>query len=201
MHTRMLGSRPVAEPRMARTFDFWCLKVINRLVWSRLYCTWPPTHNHSALGARIMNFEKKTAANVKQAVPFFRVSNMKESLRYYIDGLGFEMTKKWIDDGKLRWCWLEIGEAALMLQEFRKEGHDSWNPSCKVGEGASIYFVCEDALAIYRDAATQGIKVSRNPFVGNRMWVVPFADPDGYRIYFESRTDVPEETEYSPQHH
>src|SRR5579859_4551149 len=92
-------------------------------------------------------------------------------------------------------------EAALMLQEFRKEGHDSWNPSCKVGEGASIYFVCEDALAIYRDAATQGIKVSRNPFVGNRMWVVPFADPDGYRIYFESRTDVPEETEDSPQHH
>jgi predicted enzyme related to lactoylglutathione lyase len=70
-----------------------------------------------------------------------------------------------------------------------------------VGEGVSIYFICEDALAIYRDAASRGIKVSRNPFVGNGLWVVPFSDPDGYRIDFESRTDVPEDTEYSPEHH
>lgn len=145
-----------------------------------------------------MSVEKKTAAKVKQAVPFFMVSNMEESLRYYVEGLGFEMTKKWIDDGKLRWCWLEIGDAALMLQEFRKEGPDSWKPSCKVGEGVSVCFQCEDALAIYREATACGIKIRRNPFVGNAMWVVPFSDPDGYRFDFESPTDVPEETEYSP---
>lgn len=144
-----------------------------------------------------MSAEKKIGANVKQAVPFFNVSNMEESLRHYIDGLGFVMTKKWIDGGKLRWCWLEIGEAALMLQEFQKEGHDSWKPSCKVGEGVSVCFMCEDALTIYRDATPRGIKASRNPFVGNGLWVVSFSDPDGYRIDFESPTDVPEETEYS----
>jgi lactoylglutathione lyase len=146
-----------------------------------------------------MSVEKTTRTNVQQAVPFFHVSNIEDSLRFYIEGLGFEMTKKWIDEGKLRWCWLEIGDTALMLQEFRREGHDSWKPSCKVGEGVSIYFMCEDALAIYRDAASRGIKVGRNPFVGNGMWVVPFSDPDGYRIDFESPTDVPEETEYSGQ--
>jgi lactoylglutathione lyase len=146
-----------------------------------------------------MSSENKIGANVKQAVPFFHVSNMEDSLRYYVDGLGFEMTKKWIDEGNLRWCWLEIGDAALMLQEFRKEGHDSWKPSCKVGEGVSIYFMCEDALAIYRQATARGIKVRTNPFVGNGLWVVPFSDPDGYRIDFESPTNVPEETEYSGQ--
>jgi catechol 2,3-dioxygenase-like lactoylglutathione lyase family enzyme len=145
-----------------------------------------------------MSVETKTQANVKQAVPFFSVSNMEESLRYYVDGLGFQMKKKWIDDGKLRWCWLEIGDAALMLQEFRKEGHDSWRPNGKVGEGVSVCFQCEDALAIYREATVRGIKVRRNPFVGNSMWVVPFSDPDGYRFDFESPTDIPEETEYSP---
>jgi lactoylglutathione lyase len=46
--------------------------------------------------------EPKTQPNVKQAVPFFAVSNMEESLRFYLDGLGFEMTLKWIDEGKLR---------------------------------------------------------------------------------------------------
>lgn len=137
-----------------------------------------------------------TEANVQQAVPFFHVSNMEASLRYYVDGLGFKMTNKWIDDGKLRWCWLEHGGAALMLQEFRKEGHDSWVPKGKVGEGVSICFVCNDALAIYRDVTSRGIAASK-PFVGNGMWVTSLTDPDGYRIDFESYTDVPEDTVFS----
>jgi lactoylglutathione lyase len=143
-----------------------------------------------------MNTETKTETNVKQAVPFFNVSNIEESVRYYVDGLGFEMTKKWIDEGKLRWCWLQHGGAALMLQEFRKEGHDSWVPEGKVGVGVSICFQCQDALAIYREASSRGIPAKR-PFVGNAMWVTSLKDPDGYKIDFESPMDVPEETELS----
>jgi catechol 2,3-dioxygenase-like lactoylglutathione lyase family enzyme len=45
--------------------------------------------------------------NVKQAVPFFMVSSIEASVRWYVEGLGFAMTKRWIDGGKLRWCWLE----------------------------------------------------------------------------------------------
>ena len=146
-----------------------------------------------------MGAEKKTQTNVKQAVPFFGVSSMEASLRFYVDGLGFQMTNQWMDEGKLRWCWLEIGGAGLMLQEFRKEGHDSWRPTGKLGEGVNICFMCEDALAIFHEAKSRGIAARRNPFVGNRLWVVPFSDPDGYRIDFESPTDVPEETEYSGQ--
>ena len=139
-----------------------------------------------------MNLE----TNVKQAVPFFAVANIEESVRYYVDGLGFQMTNKWTDEGKLRWCWLQHGGAARMLQEFWKEGHDSWAPEGKVGEGATICFICEDALAIYREVILRGIHASK-PFVGNGMWVTSLSDPDGYKIEFESPTDVPEETEYS----
>jgi len=134
--------------------------------------------------------------NVQQSVPFFGVSDMEASLRFYVDGLGFEMTQRWIDEGKLRWCWLQHGGAALMLQEFRTEGHDSWVPECKVGEGVSINFICQDALAIYHEVTARGIETDR-PFVGNHMWVVGMTDPDGYRLFFESDTDVPEETMYS----
>jgi predicted enzyme related to lactoylglutathione lyase len=83
-----------------------------------------------------------------------------------------------------------------MLQEFPKEGHDSWSPKGNVGEGVTICFQCDDALAIYREVTANGIKASR-PFVGNGMWVTSLADPDGYRIEFESLTDVPEDTQYS----
>jgi catechol 2,3-dioxygenase-like lactoylglutathione lyase family enzyme len=134
--------------------------------------------------------------NLKQAVPFLGVSNIEASIRYYVDGLGFEMTNKWIDEGKLRWCRLQRGGAALMLQEFKKEGHDSWAPEGKVGVGVSICFICEDALAIYREVTARGIQAAK-PFVGNGMWVTSLSDPDGYRIEFESYTEVPEETEYS----
>jgi hypothetical protein len=48
------------------------------------------------IGTGAMSLETKTSTNVKQAVPFFRVSNIEESVRYYVEGLGFEITKKWI---------------------------------------------------------------------------------------------------------
>jgi rfaE bifunctional protein nucleotidyltransferase chain/domain len=139
---------------------------------------------------------RKPGVNVRQAVPFFRVSDIQESLRFYVEGLGFRMTIHWIDEGRLRWCWLELGDAALMLQEFRKEGLNAWVPDGKVGIGVSICFTCEDALAIYHAAAERGLHPAK-PFVGNRMWVTSLSDPDGYRLEFESRTDMAEGTEYS----
>jgi catechol 2,3-dioxygenase-like lactoylglutathione lyase family enzyme len=135
--------------------------------------------------------------NVKQAVPFFAVSNMQTSLHFYVDGLGFKMTQQWVDDKVLRWCWLELGGAALMLQQYRTEGHDSWIPEGKVGEGVTIDFMCEDALVIYHEAKGRGLRTKQRPFVGNGLWVVTFLDPDGYKIEFESPTDVAEETIYS----
>lgn len=129
-------------------------------------------------------------ANLKQAVPFFGVTNLEASLRFYVEGLGFVMTKQWTPDGKLRWCWLERDGVALMLQEYLPE----FVPTEKLGVGVSTCFICEDALALYREFKAQGIEASR-PFVGNGMWVTTVTDPDGYRLDFESHTDAPEEAE------
>jgi len=132
-----------------------------------------------------------TAANVEKAVPFFGVTNMETSLRYYIDGLGFDMKNQWVVDGRVRWCWLECGGASLMLQEFWKDNV----PTGKLGEGMSVCFMCKDALAFYREVKARGI-VARRPFVGNGLWVTGLTDPDGYIVVFESPTDAPEESEY-----
>jgi catechol 2,3-dioxygenase-like lactoylglutathione lyase family enzyme len=120
------------------------------------------------------------------------VSNLEASLRFYVDGLGCTMTKNWIDEGKLRWCWLQLGGAALMLQEY----HPGSIPESKRGEGVSVCFQCKDALAIYNDALAHNLQ-PREPFVGNAMWVTILTDPDGYKLDFESPTEVPEETTYS----
>ena len=147
-----------------------------------------------------MAITSSTGANVKQAVPFFGVTNMEASLRFYVDGLGFKIKHQWIPDrdedypadGRIRWCWLQRGDAALMLQEFLPERR----PKETLGTGASVCFMCDDALALYREFKSHGIETRNRPFVGNRLWVVPLSDPDGYRIDFESPTDEPEETEF-----
>jgi lactoylglutathione lyase len=134
--------------------------------------------------------------NVRQAVPFFWVRDIERSKHFYLDGLGFRMTKQWLDKGKLRWCWLELGDAAVMLQEFWREGQHRNLPVGTVGIGVSINFICQDALALWRDFTSRGLSAKR-PFVGNGMWVTEVSDPDGYALYFESPTDVAEETVFS----
>ena len=124
---------------------------------------------------------------------------MESSLRFYVDGLGFTIERQWIpegdehhpSDGRIRWCWLELGDAAIMLQEFLPQGR----PTEPFGTACSVVFHCEDALALYREFKSRGLHARSRPFVGNGLWVVPMTDPDGFRIDFSSPTDAPEESE------
>jgi len=106
------------------------------------------------------------------------------------------MKNSWVHEGKLRWCWLEVGGAVVMLQEFAREGLDSWQLEGKVGEGVSLVFICVDALVVYRRALARGLEPTE-PEVGNSMWVTSVSDPDGYGLEFESVTDVAEDTKLS----
>ena len=130
--------------------------------------------------------------NLKQAVPFFNVTNIEASLRFYVDGLGFTMTSFWKPEGKLRWCMLQRDGVNLMLQEYLPANL----PQEKLGTGVAINFFCKDAVALYHEFKARNIEASR-PFVGNGMWVTAVTDPDGYRLEFQSITDAPEESEYS----
>jgi len=141
--------------------------------------------------------------NVRQAVPFFMVTDIDASLRFYVDRLGFAMTNSWRPEGpdKVTWCSLQIGSASLMLQKFWRRGEETGRPAGPLGQGVSVCFMCDDALAVRRESLERGLAPSQTPFVGNNMWVVSYIDPDGYRLDFESQTDVAEETEYDPALH
>jgi lactoylglutathione lyase len=143
-----------------------------------------------------MATEKPAPSNVKQAVPFFGITDIEASLRFYVDGLGFAVTNQWSPEGRIRWCQLALGDVALMLQEYWRDGRPAGAPEGPLGQGVSICFICTDAIKIYHDLISRGISASR-PFVGNGLWVTSVQDPDGYRLDFESPTDVEEDTVYS----
>lgn len=135
---------------------------------------------------------QKSGPNLKQAVPFFMVTDIEISLEFYTKGLGFEVKVDWKPKGRIEWCWLEREGVAIMLQEYR----DGFKPNEKLGQGVSMCFMCNDAVALYKEFLQKGIS-PQEPFVGNNLWVVQLADPDGYDICFESQTEVAEGTNYS----
>ena len=65
---------------------------------------------------------------VGQAVPFFNVTDMEASLRFYVEGLGFVLTKHWSPGGRIRWCWLKLDKVAIMLQEYVCDGRPGGAP-------------------------------------------------------------------------
>ena len=104
---------------------------------------------------------------------------MERSVAFYVDGLGFELRHKWVKHDELRWCWLQHGDSALMLETFQGE------TPANVGAGFTLYFICDDAKAAHREFKARGVQVG-DTFVGNNMDVFYFKDPDGYRLSFES---------------
>ena len=133
---------------------------------------------------------------VRQVVPFLRVADLAASLRFYVDGLGFAVGPRWPQE-ETRWCWLQRDGAALMLQDRRRDDGGRWDPPGAVGLGVSLVFMCDDAIAVYRDAHAKGLHPTR-PFVSNGLWLTSLADPDGYRVDFQSPTETPEGSEYDP---
>jgi catechol 2,3-dioxygenase-like lactoylglutathione lyase family enzyme len=97
--------------------------------------------------------------NIKQAVPFFGITNIEASLRFYVDGLGFAIKHRWAPDGRIRWCWLERDGVVLMLQEFWKDGRPGGAPPGK--EGRNLDHFCLrvepfDETAIHEQLARHG---------------------------------------------
>lgn len=94
------------------------------------------------------------APNVKQAVPFFMVTDIEASLHFYVDGLGFAVTNEWRPEkamGRIQWCCLQLGNAAVMLQEYWRDGSPGGAPEGPLGQGVSVCFMCADGIAIYHE--------------------------------------------------
>lgn len=137
----------------------------------------------------------ETTFNVKETVPFFWVTDMEKSLEFYVKGLGFEIQYSWTPDDKIAWCKLKREGASMMLQTHHQMEQGTMKNEGKVGVGVSIYFICKDAIAIYKELIAKGIDASK-PFVSNGMWLTSMKDPDGYMLHFDSLTDAPEESEW-----
>ena len=94
------------------------------------------------------------------------------------------MSRRWEPNGEVMWCWLEHGEAAVMLQQATENDP----PPAAWGKGCSLYFICDDVDLLFREFKERGATATdpTDAFYGMRQTFV--TDPDGYQLCFEQPT-------------
>lgn len=122
---------------------------------------------------------------LRSAAPSFTVNDLKKSLTFYQDVLGFVLQERWEgDDGELQGVELQAGSITFML------GQDDWKLGRDRVKGQGLRMYCATAQDIDKLAAgikARGGVLTEEP--GDRPWGSrDFAveDPDGFKITISS---------------
>lgn len=131
------------------------------------------------------------AIEIRGLAPLLQVFDMPASLKFYCDGLGFQVVA---NDGKTAphfdWVLLRLNGWELMLNTAYEAGHRPAVPDparIAAHEDASIYFACPDVDGAYGYLREKGI-TAKEPGIGPYgMKQLYLKDPDGYLLCFQWR--------------
>ncbi|MEO8378699.1 MAG: VOC family protein [Acidobacteriota bacterium] len=118
--------------------------------------------------------------NLREAAPGLTVSDLEKSLAWYRDVLGFVVTERWEQDGKLLGVEITAGSVLFML------GQDDWQKGRDRVMGAGVRIYCstdEDIDQLAAGIRARGGTLTQEP--KDQSWGMrDFAleDPDGYKI-------------------
>jgi glyoxylase I family protein len=78
----------------------------------------------------------------RSATPLFQVFDMRRSVAWYCDMLGFEVVQSYEPDGHLYWAMLQLGDATLMLNsQYEDEDRPAQEPPSPPGHSdVTLYF-------------------------------------------------------------
>ena len=116
---------------------------------------------------------------LRSATPSFTVDDLDKSIAFYTRALGFMISERWTDGGKLLGVMLKAGDCEMGLsQDDWAKGRDR-----QKGQGFRIWFATimdVDALAARVKAA--GVRLSQEPIEEHGARSFSLDDPDGYHL-------------------
>jgi glyoxylase I family protein len=135
---------------------------------------------------------------VNGVAPYVQVFDMKKSLHFYRDLLGFTITGKSdsISDhpDDVNWCMLELGPVCIMLNTAYDPDDVPSAPDPARWSGhqdTCLYFGCPDVDGAYQHLLAQGLNPNPPKVAWYGMKQLYLTDPDGFGICFQWRaTDV-----------
>jgi uncharacterized glyoxalase superfamily protein PhnB len=125
--------------------------------------------------------------NVNKMTPLLQVFDMKVSVAYYRDTLGFTVVNTYEPEGHFYWASLELGNAALMLNAAFEDNNrpEKMAPARIQGHGdIELYFEVKDVQAVYDRLKKKGVSVKEPVNTHYNTREIRLTDPDGYKLRF-----------------
>ena len=129
---------------------------------------------------------------VDSFTPLLQVFDMRTSVAFYREILGFELVMQSQAGDEFDWCLLKLNESYLMLntayeKEFRPPRPE---PARTVAhDDTGFFFNCPDVDAAYLHLQTIGIDAKPPKVAPYGMKQVYLKDPDGYVICLQHPTE------------
>ena len=127
--------------------------------------------------------------------PLIQVYDMPEAIRFYCDGLGFELASASEEveapEGRyFHWAWLRLGELDLMLNtayDAGKRPAERDRSRQAAHRDTGLFFACPDVDGAAAELRGRGLEVDgprTAPYGMRQLWL---RDPDGYQLCFQAR--------------
>ncbi len=143
----------------------------------------PRTDGNGRSGALTRRRQPETL-RLRSLIPTYTVNDLEKSIAWYCDGLGFIVSERWEEGGKLEGVMLKAGNCTFGLsQDDFAKGRDR-----QKGVGLRIYASTVQSVdALAERIRAYGGKIIQEPkdmSWGARTRSFAVEDPDGFRISF-----------------
>ena len=125
---------------------------------------------------------------IEGMTPLIQVFNMRRSLAFYRDILGFEVVGDSGNGDDSSWVWLRLDGVDLMLNDQYEPGSEPNEPPAertKWHKDTCLYFDCRDTDAVYEYLRSTGVGLKPPITTSYQMKQLYLSDPDNYNICFQ----------------
>ena len=128
------------------------------------------------------------AIEIRGMTPLIQVFNMRRTLAFYRDILGFELVSDSGNGDDSSWVWLRLNNSDLMLNDQYEPGHvppAAPQERTKWHKDTCLYFGSSDPDAVYDYLKTKGVQCNPPKIAPYGMKQLHVTDPDGYGLCFQ----------------
>jgi catechol 2,3-dioxygenase-like lactoylglutathione lyase family enzyme len=125
--------------------------------------------------------QQPESLRLRSMMPSYTVNDIEKSVAWYRDGLGFYVSERWEEGGKLQGVMLQAGACSLGLSQ------DDFSKGKDRAKGVGFRLWCEttqDIDALAARLKSFGGSIIEGPGIKYERYGFTAQDPDGYRITF-----------------